>query len=193
MAFLMPLSGALSDRIGARTLVVAGMIIAAIGTFLFARVDTDWTFARIAVANMIRTGALGLLFTPLTLAALTNIARNRVGAASGILNTVWQVGGSLGIAVGQAYLTAQSANRYADVASMLTRQRIPVETFVQQIHGFAVIHHLPQSTPGIYLAQMSMAIATVRAYGDTFLLAAVILALATPLALLLPHKRRMRG
>ncbi len=190
MAFLMPLSGALSDRIGSRTLVVTGMIVAAIGTFQFAHIDTDWTFGRIALDNVIRTGALGLLFTPLTLAALTNIGRNRVGAASGILNTVWQVGGSLGIAIGQAYLTAQSANRYADVASNLTQQRIPVETFLQRFNGFALMHHLAQAAPNVLLAQTGMMIATVRAYGDTFLLAAIILALATPLALLLPHKRK---
>jgi DHA2 family multidrug resistance protein len=193
MAFLMPLSGALSDRIGSRTLVIAGMVIAALGTFQFSHIDTDWTFGRIAVDNIIRTGALGLLFTPLTLAALMNIPRNRVGAASGILNTVWQVGGSLGIAIGQAYLTAQSANGYVDVASSLTQQRIPVERFLQQFHGFAELHHLPQGAPSVYLAQIGMAIATVRAYGDTFLLAAIILALATPLALLLPHKRRSRA
>lgn len=193
MAFLMPLSGALSDRIGSRALVFAGMAIAAVGTFQFSYLDTDWTFGRIAVDNIIRTGAMGLLFTPLTLATLTNVPRNRVGAASGILNTVWQVGGSLGIAIGQAYLTAQSANRYVDVASSMTRQRIPVEAFVQQFHGFAALHHLPQSAPSVYLAQLGMAIATVRAYGDTFLLASILLALATPLALLLPHKRRSRA
>jgi DHA2 family multidrug resistance protein len=188
MAFLMPVSGTLADRIGARTLVLAGMIVAAIGTFLFGHIDTDWTFGRIALDNIIRTGALGLLFTPLTLAALTNVARNRVGSASGILNTVWQVGGSLGIAIGQAYLTGRSADRYSDVASTLTTQRIPVDVFVQHVHALA-----PHGSPNIMLAQIAMLTATVRAYGDTFLLAALLIAIATPLAFLLPGKRPNRG
>ncbi|MGZ6247751.1 MAG: hypothetical protein ACXWNM_18525 [Vulcanimicrobiaceae bacterium] len=69
------------------------MAIAAIGTFLVSHVDTDWEQSRFMLDNAIRTGALGLLFTPLTTAALVNVPRNRAGAASGILNTVWQVGG----------------------------------------------------------------------------------------------------
>jgi hypothetical protein len=35
-----------------------------------------------------------------------------------------------------------------------------------------------------------MQTATVRAYGDTFLLGALLLALAIPLSLLLPHRKR---
>jgi hypothetical protein len=47
----------------------------------------------------------------------------------------------------------------------------------------------PQGSPNVMLSQIAMLTATVRAYGDTFMLAAVVLAVATPLALLLPHKR----
>ncbi|MBV8636965.1 MAG: DHA2 family efflux MFS transporter permease subunit [Candidatus Eremiobacteraeota bacterium] len=190
MAILMPIAGTLADKIGARVLVVAGMIIAAYGTFLFARIDIDWEFGRLAIANLIRTGALGLLFTPLTTAALTNMPRNRTGSASGILNTVWQVGGSLGIAVGQAYLTARSSNDYIAVASSLNSSRIPVMQYLQQMHGVATFFHLPPGSPQAMLSELAMEIATVRAYGDTFLLGAAMVAIAVPLAFILPHRRK---
>jgi len=177
MAALMPISGVLADRIGARVLVFSGMALAVYGTFLFARIDTDWSSSLITWDNVIRTAALGLLFTPLTTAALTNIQRSLSGAASAILNTVWQVGGSLGIAVGQAYLTTQTANRYAEIAGTLSAQRAPVAMFVQA-HGQTALAHI------------AMATATVRAYGDTFLLGAAMIAVALPLALFLPHVRR---
>ncbi len=190
MAVLMPISGVIADRIGARVLVCSGMVIVAYGTFLFSHIDIDWSMGRITLDNVIRSGAIGILFTPLTAAALTNIPRNRVGSASGILNTVWQVGGSLGIAIGQAYLTAQSSNRYADVAAALSSSRIPVTMFLQQYAGVAALHHLPANAGTVYLSQLAMAIATVRAYGDTFLLGALLIALAVPLSLLLPHRAR---
>lgn len=190
MAVFMPLSGVLADYIGARVLVCIGMIIVAFGTFLFARIDVDWTMGRLTIDNMIRSGAIGILFTPLTTAALTNIPRARIGSASGILNTVWQVGGSLGIAVGQAYLTAQSSNRYVDVAAALTSSRLPVTDFLQKFAGLAALHHLPANAGLVYLSQLAMQTATVRAYGDTFLLGALLLALAIPLSLLLPHRSR---
>lgn len=190
MSVLMPIAGSLADKIGARVLVVTGMIVAAYGTYLFSGIDIDWEFGHIAIANVIRTAALGLLFTPLTTAALTNIPRHRTGSASGILNTVWQVGGSLGIAVGQAYLTARSSNDYIPVASALNASRIPVRQYLEQMHGLTMFFHLPPGTPQAMLSELAMSIATVRAYGDTFLLGAIMVAIAVPLAFMLPHRRR---
>jgi EmrB/QacA subfamily drug resistance transporter len=190
MTLLMPLAGTLSDLIGSRPMVTAGMAIAAFGTYLFTHIDTDWTFGRIALDNTVRSGALALVFTPLTVAALKNVARNRTGSASGIINTVWQVAGSLGIAAGQAYLTARTANQYADVISGMTMTRVPVVSFLQRFGALAVANHLSTVTPQVYLAQMALQTATVRAYGDAFFLGAVVLAIATPLALLLPYNRR---
>ncbi|MGD0967012.1 MAG: DHA2 family efflux MFS transporter permease subunit [Candidatus Aquilonibacter sp.] len=192
MAVLMPISGALADYIGARVLVCIGMIIVAIGTFLFARIDIDWTMNQITIDNMIRSGAIGILFTPLTAAALTNIPRHRIGSAAGILNTVWQVGGSLGIAIGQAYLTMQSSNRYADVAAALSASRLPVTEFLQKFAGVAALRHLPANAGLQYLSQLAMQTATVRAYGDTFLLGALLVGIAIPLSLFLPHKRHLQ-
>lgn len=188
MAVLMPLSGALSDKVGPRFFVVAGMAIAAYGTFLFSGIDTDWSIGRITIDNTIRTGALGLLLTPLTTAAYTNIGRARAGAASAILNTVWQVGGSLGIAIGQAYLTARSAARFTQAASSLTLDRPVVANMVKSLHAFANAHQLPARAGDALLLQNAMGVATVRAYGDTFLLGALIIAVTVPLALMLKHK-----
>ena len=179
MAFLMPISGVLVDKIGARVLIFTGMVIAACGTLLFARIDTDWSMARIIIDNAIRTAALGLLFTPLTTAALVNVPKTRAGAASGILNTVWQVGGSLGIAVGQTYLTSRTAARYADVAGQMVLSRIPAHDWAQKVSPAA-------------LEQLAQGIATVRAYDDTFLLGGAIIAITAPLALFLQYKALQR-
>jgi EmrB/QacA subfamily drug resistance transporter len=180
MALLMPISGMLVDKVGARVLIFSGMVIAAYGTLLFARIDTDWSMALITLDNAIRTGALGLLFTPLTTAALANVPRNRAGAASGILNTVWQVGGSLGIAVGQTYLTSRTALHYAEVAGSLVLSRMPVHSAAAHMSHVA-------------LMQIAQGIATVRAYDDTFLLGGMLVAIAAPLALLLRYKAVRRS
>jgi EmrB/QacA subfamily drug resistance transporter len=188
MSVLMPIAGTLVDMIGARALILSGMVLAAYGTLLFARIDTDWSLGHIAFVNFIRTAALGLLFTPLTTAALLNVPKNRAGAASGILNTVWQVGGSLGIAIGQTYLTARTDTRYTEVAGSLVSSREPAEHFFGQLHAMAVMHHWPTGTAHAMLTQIAQGIATVRAYDDTFLLGGLLLAATTPLALLLRYK-----
>lgn len=184
MAVLMPIAGTLSDKIGARPLVLAGVVIATVGTFLFARIDVDWDVGRIAIDALIRTAALGLLFTPLTSVALSAVPRNRSGAASGILNTVWQVGGSLGIAIGQTYLTDRTAVRLSDAAGVAVLSRPPV---AQALHALAT--HVSPSAAQALLAQNVAMFAHVQAYGDTFLLGAIVMAVGIPAALLLPRKR----
>jgi EmrB/QacA subfamily drug resistance transporter len=185
MALLMPISGTLSDRIGARWLVVSGVAIAAAGTFLFAKIDIDWDVTRIAVDSLIRTAALGLMFTPLTAVALSVIPRTRAGRASGILNTVWQVGGSLGIAIGQTYLTTRTALRLSDDAGSVTLARPAV---VDTLHALG--SHVSAAASQLMLAQQTTIIATVQAYGDTFLLATIVMACGVPAALLLPGRRK---
>jgi DHA2 family multidrug resistance protein len=122
LALIMPLSGFLSDRFGPRPLVVGGALLAAFGTFLFTGLDGTWDRSQFVWYNVVRNGALGLLFTPLTAAAMASIPRERAGQASGIINTIWQLGGSVAIAVGEAYLqirTAASTPVYAYRAAFL--------------------------------------------------------------------------
>jgi DHA2 family multidrug resistance protein len=188
-AFLMPVSGWLSDKIGSRVLVFAGMGLAAVGTFMFAHLDIDWTPNQIALDMMVRSAALGLLFTPLTTAALSVVPRKRTGSASGILNTVWQVAGSLGIALGQTYLTNRTAIHLSENAGGVTQARGVVDAALGTIGAFLGHNGIPSSAATTVLAQMSGRIANVQAYGDTFVFAAIVLAIATPLALLLTRGR----
>lgn len=186
-AFLMPLTGTLSDRIGARPLVFAGMALAAYGTFLFAHLDVTWTATSIALVMIVRNAAMGLLYTPLTSAALSVVPRNRAGSASGIINTVWQVAGSLGIALGQTYLTDRTAVHLSEDAGNVTLASQPVRSVLDALGGMLSAHGLPAASAHAMLAQMVARTAEVQAYGDTFVFSAIILAVATPLALFLVH------
>jgi DHA2 family multidrug resistance protein len=188
-AFLMPLSGWLADKIGSRVLVFSGMALAAYGSFMFVHLDTSWTPGHIALDLVVRSAALGLLFTPLTTAALSVVPRHRTGSASGILNTVWQVAGSLGIAVGQTYLTSRTAVHMSDNAGVVTAGNAAATSALATMSGELQRHGLPASGAQQMLAGMADQIASIQAYGDTFILAAVVLAVATPLALLLGAKR----
>jgi EmrB/QacA subfamily drug resistance transporter len=189
MALLMPISGTLADRYGARPFVFAGMIVAAVGTFAFARIDTDWDMTRIAMINAFRSGAMGLLFTPLTAAALASVPRNRAGSASGILNTIWQVCGSIAIAIGQSYLSARIWLRSSETASGAVLSRPAVQPALEHMRAMLAQHGLPPSDALVMLANRFAQAAAVQAYGDTFLLGAIIAAAAVPLALLLRRPR----
>jgi DHA2 family multidrug resistance protein len=48
---------------------------------------------------------MGLLFTPLSILALSGIPKNKMGQASGMFNVIRQIGGSFGVAMFGAILT----------------------------------------------------------------------------------------
>ncbi len=190
-ALLMPLSGWLADRIGARVLVLSGMLTATYGTFLFTQLDLTWDPNRIALDSAVRMAAIGLLFTPLTAAALSVVPRNRTGSASAILNTVWQVSqSSLGIAIGQTYLTARTAVHLAQAAGDAVLNRPVVPSTLSALGELLARHGAPPNGAAAILAGLVAQTAAVRAYGDTFLFATILLAAGTPLALFLGHQRR---
>ncbi len=109
MAIVAPLSGSLSDRIGARGLSVFGMAVLAIGLFLLSRLglqssNGDVTFA-LAVVGL----GTGVFISPNTSALMGSAPRHRQGIAAGVLATARSVGMVLGVGLSAAVFTTVQA------------------------------------------------------------------------------------
>ncbi|HEY2237140.1 MAG TPA: MFS transporter, partial [Streptosporangiaceae bacterium] len=94
----------LSTRLVARTghlpLLLAGTVITSGGLFWMSRLTEHGTFLGGLLGPLLITGAgLGLLFVPMSLVALSDVAEGDSGVASSLLNATRQVGGSIGLAV----------------------------------------------------------------------------------------------
>lgn len=87
-------------HVEARTLVVAGALVAAAGFLWQSRVTPGSTYVEglLGPAIAVSIGA-GLLNTPLTATVTSGTRRSDAGAASGVMNATKQVGGALGLAV----------------------------------------------------------------------------------------------
>jgi DHA2 family multidrug resistance protein len=188
MALAMPIAGTLSDRLGARSFVVVGLVIATIASFAFRDLSTDWSFSLLATVMLWRSLGLGLLFTPLTSAALWNVPRNLGGRASGIINTVWQVGGSIGIAASTAYTTIRLKERFTDLSSHVTAFQPAVQQYLAQTSRWAAMHGLAPNAAMAMLQARLTAAATVLSYQDAFVISAIMLACAIPLAFALRQR-----
>ena len=103
MAALMAMSAAsaqLVPRIGARPLLIAGSATAAGGMFWLSRISEHSHYTTGLLGPTLVAGAgLGMLFMPLSIVALSRVQPAEAGAASSLLNTGQQVGGSIGLAV----------------------------------------------------------------------------------------------
>ena len=87
-------------RFGARTMVLAGLVLLLAGLALFARAPIGGVYVVdvLPVMLLLGTGA-GLCFPSLMTLAMSGATPQDAGLASGLVNTTAQVGGALGLAV----------------------------------------------------------------------------------------------
>jgi EmrB/QacA subfamily drug resistance transporter len=94
-------SSRIVGRIGARTLLLIGPTISAIGLlWLSWGLSPSGSYLRtLLVPGVLVTFGVGLSFTPIALSATGGVPREQAGLASGLVTTMRQVGGALGLAV----------------------------------------------------------------------------------------------
>jgi MFS family permease len=106
-------------RWGLRIPAAVGLFIAAIGMFWFARAPVDGSFLIDILPSMILLGiGAGMAFNPVLLAAMGEVPPDESGLASGVVNTAFMMGGSLGLAV----LAAIAASRTESLIAAGTDQ-----------------------------------------------------------------------
>lgn len=93
------LSGGLVARFGARTVTTTGVLIAACGYALTARLGAGSGMAEMLPGFALIPGGMGLAIPALTSGLLASVDRHDAGAASGTLNACRQVGGAAGVAI----------------------------------------------------------------------------------------------
>jgi len=111
-------------RFGARTTLVPGMALIALGLVLFTRAPVDGGYVEHVLPPMILFGfGAGLSFPALMTLAMSGATKEDAGLASGLVNTSAEVGGALGLAV-LATLSASRSDNLRDggeaTASALT-------------------------------------------------------------------------
>lgn len=103
------LSSRLLPRLGPRSLLVPGTIIAGAGFLWLAQIDpSSHYWDAVFGPTMMIAFALGVLFTPLAAAATMDIPQSEAGLGSGLLNTSRQIGGSIGLAALATLATAHT-------------------------------------------------------------------------------------
>src|SRR5438874_1212127 len=104
-----PIAGKLSDKVGSRWLIAAGMTTVGLCCLELSTVAVGSTFWRLLPGFIL--GGLGMSFvmTPMSAAVMGAAPVDKAGVASGVLNTFRQVGVALGIAITGAIITNREA------------------------------------------------------------------------------------
>ncbi|MEU6120543.1 DHA2 family efflux MFS transporter permease subunit [Streptomyces sp. NPDC047123] len=113
-----PLAGYLSDRIGGRPIVAAGLFLQSVGLAWYAVVvAVDASYAVQLPALIISGVGMSLYFAPASNLVMSSVRPHEQGVASGANNALREVGGALGIAVMSSIFSAQGG--YLPVQSFI--------------------------------------------------------------------------
>ncbi len=100
IAVMAGVTSQLLPRYGPKPFMVTGSLSAAGGLAWLTQIDVGSTYLGSILGPMLLFSAgMGMQFVSLTLMALSNVPNRESGAASGLLNAMQQVGGSLGLSI----------------------------------------------------------------------------------------------
>ena len=166
-AIAMPIAGRLTDEVGARVVVPAGILLALAGTALYTQVGADTPYALLSGALFLIGLGLGATIVPSMAVAYQTVPRESIAQATSTINVIQRVAGSVGTAL---------------LAVVLQRQ---IATSVPGVEGgIGVLAALSQQ--GRSLVERVLA----DAFGTTFWVAFGLVAASLVPALLLPRIRR---
>ncbi len=120
-AFSIGLSAKLVMRFGIRMPLAGGLLLAAVGLALFAQAPAEGSFALHVLPGMTLLGlGAGVAFNPVLLAAMSDVAPNESGLASGVVNTSFMMGGALGLAILASIAGARTEHLVASGVDLLS-------------------------------------------------------------------------
>src|SRR6266581_3713972 len=97
----------LLPRAGSRVLIVAGLVVMGGGALLFTSVSVGSSYLTGFLPGMLVVGAgIGLALPATAVTAMSDIAEDRAGVASGLMTAAHEIGAALGVAVFSAVAVA---------------------------------------------------------------------------------------
>jgi EmrB/QacA subfamily drug resistance transporter len=127
IVFVAPLAGRFSDKIGSRWLMGAGLVLLSGSLLSFSTLGVDSGFWDIVPGLILGGFGMSLAMTPTTAAAMGSVPVDKAGVGSAVLNSMRQVGGSLGIALMGAIVAAS--------VSVAPRNPLYKDQFVEGYHN----------------------------------------------------------
>jgi EmrB/QacA subfamily drug resistance transporter len=99
MVFISPFCGGLIKRFGPRALMTFGMACGAVGLALLTRIDASNSYGVLMPGYLLFGISLGLVYAPMSTAAMLAMPRAKAGIAAGVLAMVRVTAGAVSLAV----------------------------------------------------------------------------------------------
>ncbi|MGO7543187.1 MDR family MFS transporter [Rhizobium ruizarguesonis] len=195
---LIPLVPRLMKRFDVRLLIVIGFALFAASNFMNVHMTGDYASDQLFWPNIVRAIGQALVFTPLSAIATAGIEQENAGSASALFNMMRNLGGAVGIASLQTFLSKREqfhSNILTNSVSVFeeaTRDRIA------RLTGYFMSHGVSDQALASHKAVVAIALkirkqANIMAFSDTFFLLGVALVVALLTSLLLRKPGQLSG
>jgi DHA2 family multidrug resistance protein len=190
---LIPLVPRLMQRFDPRILIAAGFALFAASNFMNITMTSDYANDQLLRPDIVRAVGQALVMTPLSAVATAGIEAENAGSASGLFNMMRNLGGAVGIAVLQTFLTKREQYHSNVLMQSISMFEQATRTRLEQLTQYFVSHGAIDRTDALHRAYVAIGHivqkqAFILAFSDTFYLlgAALIIALAAALLLKKP-------
>ncbi len=151
-----PISGRISDRIGARGVATTGLLFLMAGLFLFSRLEPSMPLWDVLWRFVVFGGGLAMFMAPNNNAVMSSVPPKRRGTASGLLGTFRFTGQSVGVALaGTVFAAVAGISLSGFGGAHLAASPAKVKAFQDSfIHGLraAAYAGIPFAAVGVVLS-----------------------------------------
>ena len=107
-ALALPLAGRLTDKLGARGVASAGMVLAALGMLAYTQVGAGTSYLYLSAALLVVGAGVGATVVPSMAAAFQALSRAETPQGTSAINVIQRLGGAIGTALFAIVLSRQA-------------------------------------------------------------------------------------
>ena len=195
-AIMSPVAGWMTDKLNPKIPITIGIVLTFLSMYLYRDLSLNTEYNAIIVPLIIRGFGLGFMFIPLSTIAINDISREKMAQATGMFNTIRQVGGSFGVAILGTLLTRRVIFHSAMFSQATDQSSTTFQHVVYGLRGFVQQSvggsgsELMMKAKGLILQNIS-AQAFVQGIDDDFFVGAMLtLLILIPMLFLKYHKKK---
>jgi MFS transporter, DHA2 family, multidrug resistance protein len=187
---LIPMVPRLMKRFDPRLVIGVGFALFAASNFMNIHLTSDSASDQLFWPNVVRAVGQALAFAPLSAVATSGIEPENAGSASGLFNMMRNLGGAVGIAALQTFLTKREQYHSNVLMQSVSLFEQASRTRIEQLTQYFVNHGVIDRADAAHRAvvavgQIVQKQAFILAFSDTFYLLGAVLVVALMAALLL--------
>jgi DHA2 family multidrug resistance protein len=187
---LIPLVPRLMKRFDPRVIIGIGFAVFAASNFMNIYMTSNYGTDQLFWPNVVRALGQALVMVPLSAVATAGIEAENAGSASGLFNMMRNLGGAVGIAMLQTFLTKREQYHSNVLTQSVSLLEQATRTRIEQLTQYFMNHGVADQAAATHRALVAIGKiiqkqAYILAFSDTFYLLGLALIVALMAALLL--------